>query len=595
MRRIFDEDGHDVTAAKRNIFRDGRANTVIIQDDEDRFNITVDDLVENSFYLTSTSITGDKIQIGNCIADECGFIVRNSYGTPTTTVTASTGLTVVCDAEAFANRVGYRTGKYEFTYLGGSWVTGVAVISLADYGITLTGTPTALASIVVDLATPYKYDTSMFKGASLSIWICAFDEGERYRVPLQKFVVDTVDESGINISVKALDMFTVLNMNATPEQIKEELDFGTATVYDGLLMFAYAMGLSGVTYNYIEDAEIADFIPNGNVLLVDFTDKCTNLRQILTYLLEICGSCARIRNGNLDICWYSGNILYSDWDITSENRISGTVQPNYLEFTGLNVKQGESTVYSRGENIYTYTIVDNPVVAFDSSVFDEIYYSRIKDDFDPGDYLLYFYPFTATTLRNATIEPFDLLNFYTNNDTERHQIVVTDYSFRLNSSTAIAGRGENAGEASSETGSSFTREQQAVIDVVGTNINHLTKEASKVLANETYTVCADVELQAGFWLLLGVGVFREKSGATTEGLRHCGVFPLNDDGTLPDGLNMAARGTSVMVSAVPDNFTSVEVVRAVNAKEGQKFGVVLYHDNGGSLTVYGGINAIRLK
>jgi len=83
--------------------------------------------------------------------DATKYFILDPSATIESTVTS---YTAEIDAMVFAERVGRNSGIYVFTY-NGAWYYNIAQISLSDYGVTFTGSPSSGDTITIILDSSY--------------------------------------------------------------------------------------------------------------------------------------------------------------------------------------------------------------------------------------------------------------------------------------------------------------------------------------------------------------------------------------------------------------------------------------------------------
>ncbi len=280
----------------------------------------------------------------------------------------------------------------------------------------------------------------------------------------------------------------------------------------------------------------------------------------------------------------------------SDVRISGEMYIQPFRPTGVVATVNGENVYASSNTAYAYEIIDNPVFyntddwyLRKDEIFDEIVtaYAQSTD----------FYPFTATTIHCALIEPFDILKYVRMGDDTEYTVAITEVSYQSGSSSAFAGDGYSETEDGSESSSTFTREQKAELDSV-TNVLSVIGETitdnpdSENVSSSVYVPIATVDLTKGTWLLLATSAYYNNS----TGSRYAGVGLLNPDGTLPSSFVAGARGMSQRVAALSGEYTVVQATKIVKVTaESEKYGSVSWQNSGTALLTYNGLTAVRIS
>lgn len=219
----------------------------------------------------------------------------------------------------------------------------------------------------------------------------------------------------------------------------------------------------------------ASTLPNHDyVIHTAPTTEDLTYRQLLSWIAELTGTCGFIDwDGHLILKWYSS----TDTVIDLKNRFNSDLEENAVEITGVQVIADEET-YLVGDDGYSFSIEGNELVQHDYRAVAQALYDVL------GGFT--YTPFSATVKPMPHLYPLDMIKFVDKTGAE-HTTIITDYTFSLNTSTAIEGKGETVTKSGYASANPLTKRESAII-------KSIQKGQNETLNDRVQTVLAFNEL-----------------------------------------------------------------------------------------------------
>ena len=197
-------------------------------------------------------------------------------------------------------------------------------------------------------------------------------------------------------------------------------------------------------------------------------------RQLLSWIAELTGTCGFIDwDGHLILKWYD----QTDTTLTARERFDSDIEENAVVITGIQVVT-EEEVFLEGDNGYAFNIESNELIQHDYHEVVQALYSVL------GGFS--YTPFSATVKPMPHLYPLDIITFVDKNGID-HTTIITDYTFTLNASTVLEGKGETVTRSGYASANPLTKRESALI-------NSIKKEQNKALNDRVQTVLAFNEL-----------------------------------------------------------------------------------------------------
>ena len=314
-----------------------------------------------------------------------------------------------------------------------------------------------------------RFNSVRFEGAEMYVragtkkWDAHEWENAAYHyVPFGYFTIDEAPRKLEVITLTALDRMVLFD-----KHVDRALLTFPITVAD---LFARICDIC----NVISDTDIS-LLPNYDYVIqsAPATEDLT-YRQLLSWIAEITGTCGFIDwNGHLILKWYSS----TDTVLDLTNRFSSDLEENAIEITGVQVVADEET-YLVGDDGYALNIEGNELIQHDHREVAQALY----DVFGGFTYT----PFSATIKPMPHLYPLDMVKFVDKTGAE-HTTVITDYTFALNVSTTVEGKGETATKNGYASANPLTKKEAAII-------KGIQKEQNETLNDRVQTVLGFNEL-----------------------------------------------------------------------------------------------------
>lgn len=314
-----------------------------------------------------------------------------------------------------------------------------------------------------------RFDEVFFEGAELYVRVGSkkwearrWEHADYHYIPFGYFTIDEAPRKLAKITLSALDRMVMFD---------KAVD---------LAMLTFPISVSDLLYRICDICNItlgidaltltnADYIVNEAPIGDDLT-----YRQILSWIAEITGTCAFIDwNGHLILKWYED----TDIEITTKDRYSSDLQENSVAISGVQIKDGD-TIHLVGDDAYAINIESNSLIQHDHRAVAETLYTKLNG--------FTYTPFTATVKPMPHLYPLDKVSFVDKVGVA-HPTIITDFTFTLNTSTSIGGKGETATKSGYASANPLTKAEAAII-------NAIKVEQNKVLNDRVQSVLALNEL-----------------------------------------------------------------------------------------------------
>ena len=266
------------------------------------------------------------------------------------------------------------------------------------------------------------YNQTNFVGREMFIEIGVADANDdMHYVPIGYFTIDESPRKQSKIKISALDRMLWF------EQEVDESALTFPCTINELLQDICAE--CGVTWS-------VSALTNGSYTVDEYPETARSYRDILSWICEVTGTNAYFDyNGELVLSWYSTS---SAGTLTIENRLTSDTSEESIVITGVKIKT-ETNEYTAGLTDYALEIDLNPLLKEDvQSVANAI--NLVVNRFT-------YKAFTATVLPMPHVYPMDGLTFV-DKDENSFFVAVTDWTYQMNGSTELRGRGESTKRAS---------------------------------------------------------------------------------------------------------------------------------------------------
>ena len=260
------------------------------------------------------------------------------------------------------------------------------------------------------------YTTGTFLGEEAFVEVGCDVSGIVEYVPLGYFKFDMVTAQASALKLSALDRMMKFEQNVTtPYAISGTVSALIDTV-------CTACGVTRGTFT----------LPvNGTLTLSGELTDVKTYRDILRWIGEVTGTIAYIGyDGKLYFGWYSGT---EDFTLDTSNRFQGSIADDATTITSVSIVQGEDMVTAgTGAKI---VIRDNcliPLASASAQAIANALYNHVNG--------FTYRSFEAGVTPLPHIAPLDC-GTYTDADGDDYDICCTDWTFTLNATTKIAGKG----------------------------------------------------------------------------------------------------------------------------------------------------------
>ena len=292
-----------------------------------------------------------------------------------------------------------------------------------------------------------KFDDIRFEGSELKVEIGIKDVADSY-IPCGYFTVDEPPRAFSKISLKALDFMMRFDKDADLTEIPFPCPVETVV--------RKISELCGVTVS--ENINFSS-LPNSTEKMYKPITTNITYRQILQWAAQVTGTCAFIDwKGELMLSWFKTTSV----NITPAIRYSGDMLENDISVTGVVVKTERGNFVSGTEDC-TLDIDGNELIDSDTeqSKADAIF-NVVKG--------LTYRPYECSCVPMPYLYPLDKIT-YTDKDGNAISTVITNHTFGLNSTSALAAQGETQQKKGYATQNNITKKDvdKAIAEAIKNN------------------------------------------------------------------------------------------------------------------------------
>lgn len=279
----------------------------------------------------------------------------------------------------------------------------------------------AEATIVLENSDGFFNQTS-FVGREMFIEIgVADDNDDMIYIPLGYFGIDESPRKKNKINISALDRML---------WFEQEVDESALT---------FPCTITELLDDICDECGVTrkiSTLTNGSYVVDEYPSTARSYRDILSWICEVAGANAYFDyDGELVVSWYSTTPSVT---LTMQNRKLSDTSENSIVITGVEIET-ETDKYVAGLPDYALQISLNPLLKENvQSVADAI--NQIVNRFT-------YKAFSATVLSMPHLYPMDGATFV-DSDGNSFFVSITDWTFKLNGSTELRGRGESSKTAS---------------------------------------------------------------------------------------------------------------------------------------------------
>lgn len=314
-----------------------------------------------------------------------------------------------------------------------------------------------------------RFNSVLFEGAEMYIRVGTkkwdahrWEKAEYHYVPFGYFTVDEAPRKLEIITLTALDRMVLFDKTVDMSLLPFPM-----TVNNLLSRICDICNVTLGTDIYT--------LPNHDYVVQEapISDDLT-YRQLLSWIAELTGTCGFIDwDGHLILKWYEP----TDTTLTVRERFDSDLEENAVVITGVQVVT-EEEIFLEGDDGYALNIESNELIQHDYREVAQALYSVL------GGFS--YTPFSATVKPMPHLYPLDIITFVDKHGAG-HTTIITDYTFSLNTSTALEGKGETATRSGYASANPLTKRESAII-------NSIKKGQNDTLNDRVQTVLAFNEL-----------------------------------------------------------------------------------------------------
>ncbi len=294
-----------------------------------------------------------------------------------------------------------------------------------------------------------KYDDVVFEGAELFVRVGVkkwdaktWEKADFHFVPFGYFTVDETPRKLRSITLTALDRMVLFDKKVDNSLLSFPMTVDTL------------LGRICDLCNVVCDTNVA-LLPNHDyVIEAAPPEEDLTYRQYLAWIAEITGTCGFIDwNGHLILKWYEA----TDTVITMKERHTSDLQENAVTLTGVQVVDTEGVIHLVGDDGYAINIESNSLIQNNHREVAEALYEVLSG--------FTYTPFSATVKPMPHLYPLDMITFVDKAGVE-HPTIITDFTFSLNKSTVLQGKGETATKSGYASANPLTKKESAIINAI---------------------------------------------------------------------------------------------------------------------------------
>ncbi len=314
-----------------------------------------------------------------------------------------------------------------------------------------------------------RFNSVQFEGAEMYVRIGTkkwdahrWENAEMHFIPFGYFTVDEAPRKLEMISLTALD-----RMVRFDKPVDMSLLSFPMTAAD---LLSRICDICNVTLGVDASA-----LPNHDyVIQTAPTTENLTYRQLLSWIAELTGTCGFIDwDGHLILKWYSE----TDTTIDLKNRFNSDLEESNVEIAGVQIVTEDET-YLAGDDGYAFNIEGNELIQHDYREVAQTLYDVL------GGFT--YTPFSATVKPMPHLYPLDIVTFLDKTG-GAHPAIITDYTFSLNTSTFLEGKGETSTKRGYASANPLTKRESVII-------KSLQKKQNETLNDRVQTAIAFNEL-----------------------------------------------------------------------------------------------------
>lgn len=300
-----------------------------------------------------------------------------------------------------------------------------------------------------------RFNSVLFEGAEMYVRVGTkkwdahrWENAEYHYVPFGYFTVDEAPRKLEIITLTALDRMVLFDKTVNMSMLSFPMTVGELLIricdICNVVLGTDIRTLPNHSY-VIQEAPIGD----------DLT-----YRQLLSWIAELTGTCGFIDwYGILILKWYE----QTDTTLTVRERFNSDLDENAIVITGVQVVTDEE-VFLEGDDSYALSIESNELIQHNHREVAQALYSVL------GGFS--YVPFSATVKPMPHLYPLDIITFVDKNGTD-HTTIITDYTFTLNRSTVLEGKGETATRSGYAVINPLTKRESAIINRIARKQNNI--------------------------------------------------------------------------------------------------------------------------
>lgn len=407
----------------------------------------------------------------------------------------------------------------------------------------------AEANIVLENSDGFFNQTS-FVGQELFIEVGVADDNEdMIYIPLGYFGIDESPRKKNKINISALDRML---------WFEQEVDESALT---------FPCTITELLDDICDECGVTrkiSTLTNGSYVVDEYPSTARSYRDILSWICEVAGANAYFDyDGELVISWYSTTPSVT---LTMQNRKLSDTSENSIVITGVEIETEEDK-YVAGLSDYALQISLNPLLKENvQSVADAI--NLVVNRFT-------YKAFSATVLSMPHLYPMDGATFV-DSDGNSFFVSITDWTFKLNGSTELRGRGESSKTASYVNPygkSNYGLPVDEAMELLRANIIRTAEVLDEKM--ETYQQTIHGEVTA---LSSQFGAFRQETDNKITANAEAITQNLTFVQTLISETNENLAETDATVTSQGTTVSETEIWRQIT--EGYIKSGLLYYDNG---------------
>ena len=317
-----------------------------------------------------------------------------------------------------------------------------------------------------------RFSDELFEGAELEVKVgikkwdaYMWENAQVLWIPCGYFTIDDPPRKLASIKLTALD-----------RMVKFDLLLAEAGVFPNTVE-----NLIRVCCNHcgVELATDLSTLPNKGYV-VTYTpgenDDDLTYRQVLQWAAEITGTCAFIDwDGKLRMQWYED----TPTTITPAERYDSDMYETDIVITGVQFVDEDNTVYLAGTTDYAFDLTGNKLITHDQKEVVDNLNARLNG--------FAYRPYSCRIKPMPHLYPMDKITYIDKTGTA-HSTIITHATFKMNTSTSIAGKGKTVKRKSYARANPLTRQESVVVDKVKKQSNDTAEKLQQKFTAEQGTL-----------------------------------------------------------------------------------------------------------